>query len=673
MKKRGQVSTFVIVGIVLILIIGGFFVVKNVFFKEKFEGEENRLARLPEQIKPIAGFLDSCVNDLGKEAVQLVSLQGGYVDIPDEEIPTSDITPVGSSVEIIPNTEFKVPLWYRQRPNGVEALEVPEISTVEKEVSKYVRLNFDRCIEGLRTFVDQGYEVASVGPTINVATDISKTNIHLTVDYPISVKYKDIEFTIQSAQAQITSGFGELYEVAKQILNKQNEKYFFEKKTIELLVANDPDIPFKGVDTQCVPTLWRKSETINKLKDLLQLNIGALRVKGTDYTGAHRLMEFDALDKDNKNLVVNFMYSPIWPTFVEILPNQGDILKSDNLGQDSIVASAVQAFFCLNSHHFIYDIKYPVVSIIRNKETNEEFQFGFEVIVDNNQPRVNRAPVSLDFEVENQICAGKGADLLVATKTLDNKGGLVDLEDVDVKYKCYPAKCDVGVSRMSAAGESTVFGKVPFCSGGIVEGSKEGFFKGKTYGVSTNIKGQQDVVLILEPVYKKNVVVKVIDKGKKEIRDPYESEQITFNLLDKDKGYSTTLLYPDQKEIGLVVGDYEIKSSVIGESTWPINTPKQKVKRCIDINSPGIIGIFARGKEECTEVETEEMKFDYAPKGGAEFEFSFNRNDLASVNTLVFYTVAENAPGNLEEMGRLQSRIEFNSQSKDFKYPEFKE
>lgn len=672
MEKRGQVSTFVIAGIVLILVIGGFFVVKNIFFKEKFAIEEERLSRLPEQIRPVGAFLDSCVSELSKEAVQLVSLQGGYVDIPDEEIPTSDITPVGSSVEIIPNTEFKVPLWYRQRPNGVEALEVPEISTVEKEVSKYVRLNFDRCIEGLRTFVDQGYEVASVGPTINVETDISRTKVQVNVKYPISVKYKDVEFTIQSETAQIDSGFGELYETAKQILNKQNEKFFFEKKTIELLVANDPDIPFKGVDTKCVPTLWRKSETINKLKETIQLNVGAVRVKGTDYEGAHQLMEFDAID-ENKNLVVNFMYSPIWPTFVEILPNEGDILKSDNLGQDSFIASVVQAFFCLNSHNFIYDIKYPVVVTIRNKETNEEFQFGFEVIVDNNQPRINRAAAPLDFEVENQICAGKGADLLVVTKTVDRNGGLVDLEDVDVKFKCYPAKCDVGVSRMSAAGEAAVFGKVPFCSGGIVEGSKEGFFKGKTYGVSTNIDGEQDVVLVLEPIYRKNVAVKVIDKGKKEIRDPYESEQITFNLIDKEKGYSTTLLYPDQKEIGLVVGDYEIKSSIIGESTWPISTPKQKVKRCIDINAPGIIGILARGKEECTEIETEEMKFDYSPKGGAEFDFSFDRSDLASVNTLVLYTVAENAPGNLEEMSRLQSRIEFNSQSKDFIYPEFKE
>jgi len=71
-KKRGQVAIFIILGIVIIAIITLFLI-----FGEKVIPEIGR----GKEINPVP-FLDSCIEDKIKEAVEIISLRGGYIENP---------------------------------------------------------------------------------------------------------------------------------------------------------------------------------------------------------------------------------------------------------------------------------------------------------------------------------------------------------------------------------------------------------------------------------------------------------------------------------------------------------------------------------------------------------------------------------------------------------------
>ena len=61
---------------------------------------------------------------------------------------------------------------------------------------------------------------------------------------------------------------------------------------------------------------------------------------------------------------------------------------------------------------------------------------------------------------------------------------------------------------------------------------------------------------------------------------------------------------------------------------------------------------------------------DQAIKGGANFKFTFNPEDLAKDSDLVLYTMASPIPGDIESMAGLYEEISLNSEDSRFRYPE---
>ena len=76
MKKRGQVTLFIIIGmLILILTSIGFFWINYL------RTIDRRV--ITDEIKPVTNYVDLCVEATARDAVERLGLQGGYIDIPD--------------------------------------------------------------------------------------------------------------------------------------------------------------------------------------------------------------------------------------------------------------------------------------------------------------------------------------------------------------------------------------------------------------------------------------------------------------------------------------------------------------------------------------------------------------------------------------------------------------
>ncbi len=676
MVKRGQAAAFIIIGLIILITVAGIIAVKKGILSDLFKKIAGERRLVPQQIKPVQSYLDSCVTRLTEEGSSIMAFQGGYINPPKEAIPTTPFTPLESSLEIIPNSGFRTAVWFREKGNAVQETKVPTITDMEEDLGNYVEANFPACINNLTAFSNEGYNFYADGiPKADV--QISKSKISTKLEFPVNVKILDTNFTLKDHIGEVDSNLGKLYTMATEILSKENEHYFLEQKTIDMLVAYNDEVPFAGTDFSCTEKVWLKTNVEHSLKNILFENMAVMHVKDTNYelnNEQFKYLEFEALDTEDDEVTANFMYIPDWPTVIEINPSEGNVLRSDQISKKTggQAAAIISSFLCLNTYRFVYDIKYPVL-IALTDENGLTFQFATQVIIDNNQPRENRL-TTLDLsDSTSQICQYPQRQVKIYTTAVDKNEDLVPLKDVSLSFKCFPASCPLGTSKLDSDGEPVFDAVVPLCLNGVIEGTKEGYKQVfKTFFSSNDPNAEPVAVVALEPLYKKKIKILIIDKETGVAREPYSTEQVHFNFIHKQATYQTTYAYPGEEDtIELLPGEYTIDSYLLrNSSTYKITLPKEVIESCVDTRDFGLFGFF-KTKQVCQSTETEPIEFDTVLTGGAaNVEHEFSREGLAGEGILTLYVLSSPIPGKLEDLQRTQIEIETNKDDPLFRAPE---
>ena len=117
MNKHGQVSAFMIIGVVLLIIVAlALFLRENVFVEKA--GAEFERPPLPEDIAPISNYVDKCIENVLTPGIFLLGAQGGYINPPDDSLITENAMIAYGSV------------------NGENRL--PDVNTIENELARYL-------------------------------------------------------------------------------------------------------------------------------------------------------------------------------------------------------------------------------------------------------------------------------------------------------------------------------------------------------------------------------------------------------------------------------------------------------------------------------------------------------------------------------------------------------
>jgi hypothetical protein len=200
MHKRGQLTIMIIVGIVIIIGILAFFILKgehdtNVLTDDYFEGTQ-----IKSKVNAIRDHVDDCMSSVTKEALIVIAFQGGYNTPP--------------------------PLHFRYDPvffpyyyyEGKVIL--PTIEDIESELGSYVNEKVIDCLnQGSFTGFNLEYE------NMRTIVKVTRDNAYFEPEMPITITHAGHKMTLELSEyhKNYNSSLFEIYEVAKYITESHSE------------------------------------------------------------------------------------------------------------------------------------------------------------------------------------------------------------------------------------------------------------------------------------------------------------------------------------------------------------------------------------------------------------------------------------------------------------------
>jgi hypothetical protein len=631
--RKGQVTIYVILGIVIVAALIGAFVFRDYVLKSEFERQAEKL-ETSEEIKVVYDYFVDCIGEVTYDGLTIIASQGGRLNIDDYNYPVNPLVPFTNRLDVFNNKGLGVPYWFYETSNGIQEINVPTIENIQKELNDYVSDNINVCANNFTLFEE--YNIRGFDE-FNVETEIKDNQVYVKVDSELTINYKEVEQNIESLYIIVDTDFGLLFNNAVNLFRNIYQQNFIEEKTIDMLVLYD-ELPFSFTEFSCERKVWNKQQVIEDLKKILELNTHKYHLTGDDYFSL----------KSDINSDVYFSYSNNWPFYIDIGPSEENILKSDELSSDSLGGSFLRGVFCINDYKFIYNIKYPVLIKL---SSDLDFLFAYQVIIKNNQAKVNLVEQSFDIET-SKLCDSRTMPTQVNTYD-DN---LIPLGNAKVEFKCFDTICDIGYTDINGY----LSAEFPQCLNGLIITSKEEYNNAELLS-STNIETQNS--LIMDRIRNLEFEIKLIENGIVRNVNNDETAQI---LLNGPNGYQTSI-DENLNTIGLISGNYEVSSFVTKEDK--IKIEKQKIQECTSVPKKGLLGLIFK-EDRCFDIEVGGFDLDNVIIGGNNFEFNVNKEGLNN-RKIIFYANVYEVPDTQDEILEIYDNIDAGGAVNSFRYPEY--
>ncbi len=206
MNKGGQVTIFIIVGVLVLGIIFGF------FFLLKMDSDYESWEKGAEQ-KSTQNFLEVCLKDSLNEGVELITKQGGYIENPlhisyklDDEDEPIDISY----------------LCYTNMDHYSCVNQEPVLSShIEDEIKEYIKEDSKNCFnELINAMEDEGYTIED--------SNYHRTDVNLKRDYLEVIINAELTATIagetfeyEEFKTRFMSSLHEIIEIVKKAVNEE--------------------------------------------------------------------------------------------------------------------------------------------------------------------------------------------------------------------------------------------------------------------------------------------------------------------------------------------------------------------------------------------------------------------------------------------------------------------
>jgi hypothetical protein len=419
--------------------------------------------------------------------------------------------------------------------------------------------------------------------------------------------------------------------MAIEVYNFEKTNMFLENYALDVMRLY---APVTGTEIGCTPKIFVDEEIKEDIIGGLVSNIMSLKLEGNYYDLSSKGRDYFVTDvglKIDEN--VNFLYSPDWPTRIEIYGDR--VAKPVGLQAGMGIMG-----FCYVPYHLIYDINFPV--LIQFYDSQEIFQFPVAVVIAKNQAR-EAMPTMMGESIESKVCEFKNQEVDIYTYDID-----LNPVEARIQFKCLDAVCEIGETKIEdiappgvpqdVGGYAILKGKLPQCVNGFIIASAEGYADEK-YQISTNEESIADIVLSKK--YNLSLDLGDVDKA-------------LVNFVSDD--YSVTALYPETKFVELIEADYGVSVYVYDNSSLVF--PATSRKECVDIPESGLAGLFGGEAEKCYEINMPEMNIDFAVVGGGKTREYMTSEDLENANELNINVPLFGLPQSLEELQASHMRID---------------
>lgn len=609
-KKRGQVTIFVIISILIVAGVVLFFTLS----------EGISLRKIPKDFTPVYNSFQTCVKEKTQQGIDILERQGGYIYLPEYR----DTVGPFSSWFYFSGTS--IPYWsYTQ--GGVEFEQIPSKQHMENDLETYIQDHVQEC--SFEDYEDRGFDI-NMGDSSDASVNVKNKNVEVDLNMDLYIKSQNNSVSVDDHEVVVDSKLGNLYDSAKKIYEKEKQERFLEKYGIDVLRLY---APVDGIRLQCSPLTWNADNVFNDLENALETNIMALS-SGGKFQNKNKYFNLDLGIENN----ARFLNSQNWEHSFEVVPSEGNKLISQPVGNNQALGALG---FCYNAYHFVYDAKYPVLIQVYDSENpyeGESFQFPLGVVIKGNKPREPLNGSASDV-VAPEVCEYRNTNMTIST--YDRNGKPVDSK---VSIECVNTKCNLGET-----GEDGILNtQVPQCVNAQLVANAKGF---KTSEMQYSTLEGGSVNLILRPLHKLDLEVLINGREASE----YSEEEISRIMIYFDsEEHSQTLIYPQEKTVSLAEGEYSVEVYVYGNASMSLHQSIQNesIEYCLDV-SHSIAGSIPGQK--CFEVDSPDLINSNALVGGGKKDYSISNSKLQKSDKITLRVNKFETP---DSLGGLQRNYE---------------
>ena len=236
-SSQGQVTVFIIVGILILLVFAGIFYFFRSSITEKLTAEgEPVLAEVPSEFQPVQSYTDNCISQISKRGVKILGQQGGYI-YPDL---AGDFSPVNpTDADGINLDPVKVPYWYyNKQPNRASKISLTSLQpklhskddpylSIEAQLARFVNEKLGSCLQNYTSFAQQGLAVQILSPQESKVV-ISANTVNVQVNMKLQAKSATAEHQFDTFYIKIPIALQHYYDVAEQITKAEQNNSFLD-------------------------------------------------------------------------------------------------------------------------------------------------------------------------------------------------------------------------------------------------------------------------------------------------------------------------------------------------------------------------------------------------------------------------------------------------------------
>ena len=240
MHKKGQVTIFIILGLVILI---AFAFVAYLSYSNKISSLEDLVliySSVPQEIRPLNNFVLDCVKGTLNDGIWFNSQRGGYY------------TPSKIS------TDDNIAYYYYNNKTII-----PSSLVIEKELSDYINDNLPYCTDNFVKFPQFKVNESKVTSLVNLEQD----KIKISLNYPLEIVRGKISFELNKFEYSQDSRLFLVYDVSNKIINlNNNDKNICLSCLSDLAFQNNVTIDLNdyGQDT-VIFSINDKNELINKV------------------------------------------------------------------------------------------------------------------------------------------------------------------------------------------------------------------------------------------------------------------------------------------------------------------------------------------------------------------------------------------------------------------------
>jgi hypothetical protein len=700
MKKGGQVTLFVIIGLVILSATFIIFYIRSQIEPQGPGGDKD----------PVQAYVEQCLLQVSEDALVRLGQQGGYVNLSSLDKTMAMHYPMESNMLSLFSDSLFVPYWLYQGQSSLDQSQMPRLEksydqdySIQWQLEDHIARSLRNCVD-LEIFKAQGMDISETG-VLEVDVIIAEASVNVKANYPLRIYKEDRVQTKEEFFARVPVRLGRIYRLASEIRDYEMSDVFLERNTKNLISiysrVNESFLPPMYGGLHFVPcherTTWMYSDVRKDMKEVLVANIPFLHVAQTDYEpiviqdpaqknrqirqGVYKSMVHEVSNNIYPFISVDFSHADSMP--MELDFGTYGVIEPNRFEVDMIFSK-----ICMLEYQFAYNLKYPVLITLTDSRsevgnTEYRFQFPIMVILKDNFPRVRYSDVfgTPPLPVVKSECDPKqwlsGA---VTVHVVDRNGNGVD--DAEIMFQCGPSvvyqfdendtvediesfadRCYMGSS------EDGIFeSRFPQCQGAGMLYVRHDDYLSSNQFIGDTLEGQdRQVEVVLDNAYEfevrlEKVFVKppgsdgvvvegsgVVECNPEADRRPlqaYEQAIIRLEKLDQGQARSSPIA---------VVSGANATRIKIGPGKYAVDITLLRNERfngemTIESGSESRTFETGFGSTETFTYPEDDVLLPSTISGGALYEWAVGHDELEKGSTIIFTAFDEGAPEILEEI-----------------------